>query len=130
MKTSEIISEFLAFLRQAVTDCDCASSMKRQANEQTQDIMHKLELYKCSYHERAKLATLLVNVRQNRRALKNTYEVLHPISEWMLINGHVYHSLERLLGEVRKAEEKQQNRIYLPRTSIVDFPKEDSTDDT
>lgn len=123
MKESEHIETFLAFLREASVQVQQAAEKEREADIQTQDILHRLELYEDDYHETARLAKLLKQVRQNRRRAKEAYERAKPVADWGQDNKAAVKSLERLLGLVRKAENIQQNRQWMPKTDVLDKPK-------
>ena len=38
-----------------------------------------------------------------------------PVGSWLEQNQAVVKGLERLLGEIRKAEKSTENRVYIPR---------------
>lgn len=117
---SEQIANFLNFARDACQKYSMACQDEEQANFETQDILHSLELYTHPYHQKAKLAGKLVEVRQRRRTAKNAMGVYGPIVKWAEENKAVIKSLERLLGEIRKEENIQKNRCYVNRTSILE----------
>lgn len=119
MKDSEHLEVFLSFLRDASAQAGQAIEDGREADTQTQDILHRLELYADSYHETARLGKLLRQVRQRRRKAKEAYERTKPIADWCQENKAAIKSLERLLGVVHKAEERQQNRIWAPKTDVL-----------
>lgn len=54
---------------------------------------------------------------------------LGPVLAWLDENRAVVKSLERLPGEVRRAERRTENRVYTPRTNpalwSLDTEKED-----
>lgn len=79
MKDSEHLEVFLSFLRDASAQAIQAIEDERETDKQTQDILHRLELYMDSYHETARLGKLLRQVRQCRRKAKETYERTKPI---------------------------------------------------
>lgn len=116
---SKQIEGFLNFLREAQQGYDIAVSSELEANNETQDILHATELKKNTYHEHAQLSKLLCKVRQKRRAAKDTKQQLEPVSDWVSENQKVIHSLEMLLGIVRKAEKNAENRYYNPKTEIL-----------
>lgn len=91
---------------------------KNDADNETQDILHKLELGNNSYHETAGLAKLLRTVRQERREAKDNALMTAPVVDWVEENERVIKSLERLLGAVRKAEKSTEGRYYNPKTDI------------
>lgn len=80
MNDSEPIAAFLDYLREASRQCKQAATDEHLADEQTQDILHRLELYADDYHETARLAKLLRQVRQSRRRAKESFERLNPVS--------------------------------------------------
>lgn len=119
MKRSEYISGFLDFIREAQMEYEVARLRQSEADNETQDILHRLELYDDSYHDMAKLSKTLKEVRQNRRAAKNAISELDPVCGWAKENARVLKSLEQLLGNLRKVEKAEQNRYYTDRTDAV-----------
>lgn len=120
MEESKHLEAFLAFLRNAKVEYQATIEEETLTDLETQDILHRLELYSDSYREKAKLANSLKLVRQRRRVAKDTYEVTKSIVRWAEDNKQVIRSLEWLLGEVRKVEDRQEKRIYIPKTDILD----------
>lgn len=120
MKYSECIDAFLKFLRDAAQDYNIAMESERIADDETQDLLHELELHDSGDEQRARLAAALSKVRKERRAAKDTAEMLLPVGEWAKNNETVIHGIERLLGKVRVAEGKTENRYYRNRTEIVE----------
>lgn len=112
---SKSIDDFLTFLRETRTLNRIAVANEEEANNQTQDILHSLELGKHDAVEYTKLAIQLRNVRQARRAAKDLIATTAPVVAWIAENGQTIHQLERLLGDVRKAEKSLENRIYIPK---------------
>lgn len=119
MKASKEIEQFLDFLKSAESQLDQATTGQQEAEAETQDILHALELEKHSYHEMAALSRKLAEVRQNRRQHKDNAAQLAPVVEWARGNIEVVRGLQRLLGDVRKAERSTQNRFYTPRTNVL-----------
>ena len=104
MKASKELEQFLDFLKSAESQLDQATTGQQEAEAETQDILHALELEKHSYHEMAALSRKLAEVRQNRRQHKDNAAQLAPVVEWARGNIEVVRGLQRLLGDVRKAE--------------------------
>ena len=117
---SEQIANFLKFIRDAGSKYSMARQDEEQANLETQDILHCLEIYTHKYNQKAQLASKLVDVRRRRRSAKDTIEVYAPIADWAEENKTVLKTLERLLGDVRKAENIQKNRCYVNKTTILE----------
>lgn len=112
---SKGIESFLDFLRESNTQLNIAIMVEQEANDQTQDILHRLELQDHAYHEYAANAKELKRVRQERRKAKDEIACLTPIATWAEDNKSVVKGLEQLLGVVRKAERSTEQRIYTPR---------------
>lgn len=114
---SEQIDLFLSFLRDCEQRYRMAEADEQEANSITQDILHSLELEEHDYRDFARLSKELREVRRNRRSAKDLMSTIAPILNWIDSNKPVIKSLERLLGDVRKAERSTENRIYTPRVS-------------
>lgn len=119
MNTSQSLSDFLEFLRQSQQDYNIAVDIETTKSKETQDILHKIELDDVKYHDYAKLGKALKSIRNERREAKNIQLQLAPLVGWIKENQNVVRGLERLLGEVRKAETNIKNAHYCPRTDVV-----------
>ena len=119
MKASKDLERFLDFLKSAESQLDQAMAGQQEAEAETQDILHSLELEKHSYHEMAALSRKLAEIRQTRGQHKDTAAQLTPVAEWAKENDAAVRSLQRLLGDVRKTERSTQNRFYTPRTNVL-----------
>ena len=127
MKYSEPIENFLNTVTQCVNMIDGLTTDIKYFEDATQDVLHKLELSKTSYHERARLAANIASLRQRRREVKDYYENIYPIVSWAIENKGVINRLKQLLGEVRKVEKHRENRYYVYKTDIF---KPDETQQT
>lgn len=112
---SKSIEDFLDFLREAKTVYTISTDLEKEDDNKTQDILHSLELDKHNAVEYTQLAIELRRVRQSRRENKDMAANMAPIVKWVEDNAGAIHSIERLLGEVRKVEKAQQNRVYIPK---------------
>ncbi len=112
---SKGIESFLDFIREANTQLNIAVMVEQETNDQTQDILHRLELQEHTYHEYATHSKELKKIRKERREAKDTIACLTPIVTWADENKSVIKGLEQLLGVVRKAERSTEQRIYTPR---------------
>lgn len=115
---SKPIETFLDFLRETEQQYHMAEATETEANGLIQDALHSLEFEEHTYNEYAKLAKELKSARVSRRTAKDTMSQTLPILEWVDANRTVVRSLERLLGDVRKAERNTENRIYTPRKQV------------
>lgn len=121
---SEALAAFLTLLRDAETEYVSALNTMNDTDAATQDLLHFLELQDPSPDEMVTVGERIVNIRQERRAAKDRSEVLGPVVDWIEANRAVVKSLERLLGEMRKIENKHVGRFYIPRTDALDGIRE------
>ena len=116
---SKGIENFLNYIHEAEQLYKMSISEELEANAETQDILHSLELEEHNYHNTARLAVKLKEVRRMRREAKNLVATTTPVVEWIKNNRNVINSLEQLLGKVRKEERTIRDRFYTPRTEAV-----------
>ena len=115
-KPSEHLKSFLNYIKQCREEYSLNDSAVQELDRQTQDILHKIELEKISYHEHARLNIELSSVRKQRREAKDRVIVLKPIEEYAETNKGFLNSLSNLLGTVRKEEKRLENRMYFPKS--------------
>lgn len=120
MNYSEQIEKFLNFLREARQEYDIAVAEETEANNATQDLLHSLELDDNKYHDSARIALALKQIRKERREAKDKEIKLQPIIDWSAENIRVIQELEQLLGAVRKAERNSVGRRYIPKTDVLE----------
>ena len=106
------IDEFLRFIRESAIQYDYAINEVKRCEDQTQDILHKLELEDIKYKERAKYATMIQKIRRERRELKDEALLKSPIVQWGKSHIRELNELEKLLGEVRKLEKVCSGAAY------------------
>ena len=82
MKKSEYISCFLDFMRESTMEYEVARSRQSDADNETQDLLHRLELHDDTYHDMARISRELKRVRQERRKAKDTVAELEPVCKW------------------------------------------------
>ena len=119
MKDSEQISEFLDYLRRIQLLHGAAYDAVGAANKEQQDLLHELEFGCPRYRDRALLAGQLQDLRERRRKAKCAVEITAPICKFAEDYKSMVKALERLLGEVRKIEEQQAARKYIPRCKVT-----------
>jgi glycyl-tRNA synthetase alpha subunit len=115
LTASETISAFLEFLKSCNERYAIEFENVHQKDLESCDLLHKLELQTLTYHQEAHLAADLKKVRSERRESKDAVTVLEPIKAYYESNTTAIKTLERLLGDVRKAEKSLENRVYIPR---------------
>lgn len=114
------IKIFLNYLRETEQQFCMAEQTEREANDATQDILHWFELYNFRGIEAVKMAHKLREIRHQRREAKDVAWLTSPVVDWIQRHRAEIKELERLLGEVRKRERRTENRIYTPKTRIME----------
>ncbi len=127
--TSESLAAFLELLRESERECVSALNTMTDSDAATQDLLHFLELKDPSPAELVDIGERIVTIRQTRRAAKDRAEILSPVVEWIAQHKETVKSLERLLGELRKIENRHASRFYTPRTDAWDGLREPSADE-
>lgn len=72
----ERIADFLNFLWEVERACKDAQHDEKEAENQLQDIEHRLEFHDDTYYDTARLAKLI------RRVAKEVYELYSPAVDW------------------------------------------------
>ena len=117
---SQGIEAFLNYLRDTEQQLKMAEQIEQEANDATQDILHWFELYDFRGIEAVKTAHKLREIRHQRREAKDVAWLTSPVVDWIKAHRAEIKELERLLGEVRKRERRTENRIYTPKTKILE----------
>lgn len=101
-------------------DTAIAGSVIADMDNATQDILHHIELRECTQYDLTCLGIELQQIRRTRRKAKDIRAVFLPVLEWAKENKKVVKDLEKLLGEVRKAEKGMNCRHYRAKTNVVE----------
>lgn len=111
---SVCISDFCKMVDTAKSDYEWNKEEVNRLDKLTQDYLHMLELHKLSYQERAKIATKLAKCRQDRRASKDTVEILEPLLQFLESDrgANMMNLIREVLGKTRKVEERMETRTY------------------
>ena len=110
------LEAFLACLREAEQRCHMAEADEQEESGVTQDILHNLELVEHTGEELLALGTELAESRRRRRRAKDTLQAAGPLVLYAEGHRRELKDLEKLLGEVRRAERATEGRIYTPRS--------------
>lgn len=81
-------------------------------NAREVDILHELELNNLTYHQQAKLAKELTELRRKRREAKNQLALLEPFIDWKNNHQKSINDLCRVIGKMRTISEKQKTMVY------------------
>lgn len=114
--------DFVAMFRKLRSMYETYNGLHFQAEQATQDILHKLELNSVPYKERCKLMTLLSNIRRDRRYYKDKatalYDFIEVVEKFEVGEEIIVKSINQLgnaAGVVRRKYANRENRIYTPR---------------
>lgn len=111
---STYISEFCKMITDAQNNYQWNRDEVNRLDRLTQDYLHMLELDGLDYKERAKVATQIAKCRQERRASKDTTEILEPLIQFIDSDKgkNMMNLMREVLGKTRKVEERMENRTY------------------
>ena len=115
MKNSEEIAGFLSFLRDVPQRYRASMEEQRKQKDLMQDLLHHLEIDYYSYRDTAFADWELDAARRMQRAAKDSAEVLALIDQYIQQYEGEINALEKLLGDVREAEQRHENRFYVPK---------------
>lgn len=118
-KPSSELEQFLGFVAEANRIVDMANQWRVDTENETQDILHAIEIGNLSYQQNAKLAKKLREIRQQRREAKGVIEKYGAIADWVENNSKTINQLQSVLGATRKAENAIANKCYKQRTNIL-----------
>lgn len=121
---------FLKLLRSAEENERIASAEMSDIDKSKEDVLHYIELENPEDAERAEAISVLHDILQIRREIKDAFELIKPVSKWVRDNQPAIKSLERLLGELRNIEDRLEKRFYSPRTELFDELKKKSAETT
>ena len=120
MDAGKIIADFLALLEYAQERYATAYDEERNANDETQDILHSLEFEWYDTRKAARLARKLSEIRQKRRQAKNDMEIVGLISDFVNSHAALIKALQRLQSDVQTTKQDQAQRPYHFRTEIME----------
>ncbi len=115
-RLSEQIKSFLDFL----DECQELNSMVYNGvgdeDKRHQDLIHAIE-FEYNPDKITKIGMKLHQNRVERRVYKDLFEVTNPVVEFVRDpqNKKTSDQMRQLLGKVRKAEKRHENRVYIPR---------------
>lgn len=117
---SNKIEDFLKFSKSCVEANRIAALTEIDLDNQTQDILHNIEINENYPGDYITQGIALKNIRKKRREAKDIQRITFPVVQWVNQNQKTINELEKLLGSVRKAEKSIAGRIYMNRTKILD----------
>lgn len=114
------IEDFLKFCRSCQELNKIAAVKEIDLDNQTQDILHNIELKENYPDDYVVQGLALRNIRKERRDVKDIQRITYPVVQWVKQNQKTINELEKLLGSVRKAEKNTTGRLYMNRTKVMD----------
>lgn len=114
------IENFLSFCRECVDANRRAAIAEMDADNKMQDILHRIELGENYPEDYITMGIAQANIRKERRVAKDVVKITYPIVQWVNKNQKTINELEKLLGDVRKAEKNTVGRMYSNRTKILE----------
>ena len=115
-KPSEIIDEFLNFLKYCDKEYkDCVTQVYKY-DRMNQDFLHDIK-FANNYDERCKIATRVHKQRNDRRAMKDRVEFVEKVAKFYSDkqNKQFIDRLKNLLADQKKAEEYVLNERHYNR---------------
>ena len=119
---SEEITRFASSIKDAKSLYSYAVEREKDLENEQQDILHYIEFNILTYRQRAKISSILSKIRRERRHMKNICEKYEIIVKFFDSpeSKKFMNDLGQVLGKVRKTEKTQNERIYTPRTNILE----------
>ena len=114
-ETADRLTGFPDLLNYVENNWDTICDGIRQADQETQDILHEMELISFNASEGYILARKLQEIRQRRRRLKNEKEILKDIKEFYDNHKQLKIDLFKVLTKTTRTLENLENRQYVPR---------------
>lgn len=99
-------------INEASTQYSMAEAELDYCDKKTQDILHEMELVQHTYHEIAHLANELRDIRKRRRIAKDAIDLLAPLIQWKNEQTAAINKLNKVLGDMRKIQNKQDSAVY------------------
>ncbi|MEY8367000.1 hypothetical protein AALA22_15320 [Anaerovoracaceae bacterium 41-7] len=116
---SEIIADFLDLVEQCKIEYKISDEKIGQADKASSDMIHSIEFCNDS-KKRSKTATMLHNIRKDRRYYKDMNEEAAIIVDYLKDHNKAAEKLKFVLGEMRKIESYHENRTYKPRVFPIE----------
>ena len=115
MRNFQVLTDFINTLDNAEKAFKELYDRVGELDRETSDMLHDFEFDKFYRTEGHRKARHLKAIRQERRAAKNTMELLYPLKEFARNNRALKNNVKRILGEIEKVAAEQESRVYIPR---------------
>jgi len=112
---AKALDTVLAFLDSANTNMLVLQESVRQADVETSDLLHSIELTDFEENEKSEMTDKLKEVRIRRRIQKRQLEYYTETDAYVTSNKTAIGALKTLKGKIRRITEKQETATYRPR---------------
>lgn len=109
---------FLEILNTIEKDWGTWADDLKTCEQETQDLLHEIELTKFDACRGYYLCKQLQEVRQRRRQIKETIEVNSHLRDFIDCNKQLKISLYKVLTSMERTSENQSQRMYTPRVRM------------
>jgi hypothetical protein len=111
----EITEKFLELLTTIDKNYDVLYDEVGRIDRETQDLLHDLEFDTFCGREGYKKAKRIKEIRQRRRELKDTMELVYPLKDYFKNHGKLKIDMHKLTVQMKTVARDQTTRIYIPR---------------
>lgn len=117
MTVEELLNYILSFLKNTKSEEEKAKEELRIKELEQQDLLHELEISKLNACEMAHITKRLIQVRKERRIIKNNLEKIKLIRRFTEKQNekNLNSEIATLLHELKKTKNKQKYGKYQPR---------------
>lgn len=115
MDNFKVMTDFVAVMENAEKLFKQLYDRVGELDQETSDMLHDLEFdtfYRTGGHRKARR---IKEIRQERRAAKNTMEIIYPLKEFARANRNLRNSVKRMISDMEKIAKDQNSRVYAPR---------------
>ena len=104
------IESFLKFCRSCTEANRRAAVAEIDMDNQTQDILHNIEINDNFPDDYIMQGIALKNIRKERREAKDIQKITHPVVQWVQNNQKTINELEKLLWSSQKSREEHTRK--------------------
>lgn len=115
LKNFQALTDFVDVMENAEKTFKQLYDRVGELERETSDLLHDFEFDKFYRTEGHRKARRLQAVRQERRAAKNTMELLYPLKEFARNNRQLRGNVKRIIKEIERVAAEQEARVYKPR---------------
>jgi len=111
----ESLNTIANFLSNAASEETSFRKQLSYCEGEEQDLLHELEFENLSRSQRSAVATKIKEVRETRRMIKDTLELIDPCYKLVKENSKFVYLLGSLATKLQETINVQNTRVYTPR---------------